>query len=468
MSTNDPVPADLSKAAQHNLQCNILRSTGRPRSTQVFHRFGSPKQLAQWLLRKQMPSPTPAGNEDGVDQVVTLLFSAEALRWLVPPELVQKLDAMDPAFLRGVRHADSSRRLKADPTTWGPHEGGWHVVELYAHDAKPTFTPAQSPDCVIEHASGYQNGKKLTERDQESYGHFNIRDGLSMPVYTPEDYAKLKTKLNKTSDDWTHDPRHALSTLLVRDPLVDNNESFGSYFAFLKYKQDKKKFAVALKNLEKAMADRRTKKSAGSNVLTVESVYVRLAQLRGGQLAEELKRHVFGRDSKGMTAFGTDDNDFDFNSDPHGRQCPFQSHMRKMNPRGGTGDVAHERSKTIARRGTSYYKTRVCGKQPQVKNGTGLLFWSAQASIFDQLEFMMETWAHAAKADPDHLPTPDFDAVIGRPDRNSPSFASWQRWKATTDMDFSIWDSVDLIGGEYLFAPSIDGVSMLKKFAETK
>ncbi|HVY29006.1 MAG TPA: hypothetical protein VHB79_20755 [Polyangiaceae bacterium] len=464
MSTNNPVPAELSDAAIRNLQCNILSSTGRPRSTQVFHRFDSRRELAKWL-RNDMPHPTKAGEEDHVDQVVTLLFSAEALSWLAPQELSEKLAAMDPAFVRGVRHADSSQRIKADPSKWGPHEKRWHVVEIHSHDATSTFEPAESQNCVIEYGSGYKkNGKQISQRHEESYGHFSVRDGISMPLYTRKAYDKLEQK--PAGEKWTYDPRHKLSTLIVRDPLIDSDAAFGSYFAFLKYEQHKDKLTEALKKMERVIGERSKKKEEGANISTVESAYPRLHGRRGLDRVEELKRHIFGRDSSGMTAFGTDGNDFDFSSDPDGKACPFQSHIRKMNPRGRTGDVEHERSKTIARRGTSYYQTKICGEEKHVEPGAGLLFWCAQASILDQFEYIMETWAHAAVVDEDHLPTPDFDAVVGRPDQDSPSFSSWKRWKATTDMDFSIWDCVNLIGGEYLYAPSIDGVSMLRKFAE--
>jgi deferrochelatase/peroxidase EfeB len=457
--SNDLGASELSSAALANLQSNILRSTGRPRSTQVFHRFRGPQELATWLLREDTPTPTPASDEQPADPVVNLLFSSEALRWLLPSMELRRLEAMDQAFLHGIRHNESLSKLKTEREAWGVHSDKWHVVVLYAHDATPDFQAPESEDCAVEYGSGYQDGRQVTRRGQVSSGHFNLRDGISVPVYTEGDYAKLPNK--PQGDMWAYDPRHKLSTLLVGDPLVDSSQAYGSYFAFLKYTQDKREFDARIAAMAKEIA----KRSAGAQVngvLAVEDVYGGLKGLTGADLVEGLKRHIIGRDTHGQTEFGTAGNNFDFKSDPEGTKCPYSAHISKMNPRGRTGDVEHERSKTIARRGTSYYQTKARGK---VEEGTGLLFWSAQASIRNQFEYIMEKWAHHSNVDTDHLPTPDFDAVIGKPDQSSESFKSWWRWKNTTDMNFSIWACVALVGGEYLYAPSLAGVTALRKFA---
>ncbi|MEU5363975.1 hypothetical protein ABZ354_10865 [Streptomyces sp. NPDC005925] len=76
-------------------------------------------------------------------------------------------------------------------------------------------------------------------------------------------------------------------------------------------------------------------------------------------------------------------NDFDFAADPNGDRCPFQSHIRKTNPRNETGNP-RERDVRIARRGISFARG---GK-------VGLLFLCAQSSIQDHFEFMQQSWCN--------------------------------------------------------------------------
>ena len=134
-----------------------------------------------------------------------------------------------------------------------------------------------------------------------------------------------------------------------------------------------------------------------------------------------------------------------------------------MNPRGDTGDLLDERKRAIARRGISYYQTALLPSK--LKSDAGLLFWCAQADIGEQFEHIQQKWANASNVPLDQKPTPDVDTVIGRLAPSAKARPQWDRWKVTSDIDYSIWDAIQLVGAEYFYAPSIDGFEALKERA---
>ncbi len=100
--------------------------------------------------------------------------------------------------------------------------------------------------------------------------------------------------------------------------------------------------------------------------------------------AEEL---LMGRKPDGTNLIApATPNDFDYSSDPNGQKCPFQSHVRRSNPRtNGTP--------RIIRRGMSY------GPQYTVQPGTarGLMFTAYNASITEQFE-VIQGWLSGGNA----------------------------------------------------------------------
>jgi hypothetical protein len=470
---NESVP-DLSPAAKANLQCNILTSTGRVRSKHVFRRFDQPQELWRWLVERQ--TPTASTNNNGPEKVVTILFSAEALAWLKAEEL----GGMDPAFLFGSRDPGALRKLGAKEGTenWGVHAEPWHVVEIHAHNVAQPCAPSGEGHRVIEHGTGIdQDGSPTNDGDNHSFGHFRIADGVSKFVYRQHDYEKLE---KPPGEEWRFDPRQKLSTLLVKDPLTAEPDCYGSYFVFAKYHQDYAEFNAAVTRIIETLIEREAQHDDEEGKLNpialglFERLGPKLAAARANDteaaikaLRDEVIFQIFGRDPAGKTLHDNGSNDFTYAGDQLGRQCPFHAHIRKMNPRGDTGAPAFERTRAFARRGTSYDATTVAppGEEGTVTPDTGLLFWSAQASIRDQFEYIMEYWANLQAVNPDHNPIPDIDAVIGSVDAGPRNAETWRAWKDTTHLDFSIWDSVQLVGAEYLYAPSRPGFESLQNRA---
>lgn len=473
---------DLSPRAKGWLQANILTSARPIRSKQIFLRFKDQHTLSAWL-RDKAPEPTTADADP--EEYRNLLFTASGLRKCGVADAI--IGAMDPAFTRGSLHPDTVAKLRDDPSTWGAHGREWDVVVVMgaAHanvsDELPAF--ARDEDCTVEHGVSLGADRQpLTQQQEARFGHFGYRDGISNPVYTQRDYARVEGD----HDLARYDPRRALSTLLVRDPLAEPSTAFGSYLVFRKYHQDVRAFEARVESLADAIIARRAGAAdspamgamgamgAVSNLGAVPlgDRYPLFRPFENGADREGLRAlihlWVMGRSMSGETAPGLSAsaplNGFNFAADTDGKRCPFHAHIRKVNPRGLTGDDALERSVAIARRGISY-------ASPDAAGDRGLLFWCAQSSIGKQFEYIQQKWVNADATDVSLRPTPDADALIGRIDDTPfertanpypPGTTRYQRWKSTIDIDFNIWDTVRLQGSSYLFAPSLPGIQQLK------
>src|SRR5262249_915288 len=99
-------------------------------------------------------------------------------------------------------------------------------------------------------------------------------------------------------------------------------------------------------------------------------------------------------------ALGADpqrNNDFDYVNDPHGRQVPLGSHIRRMNPRDTTltrlTDLNVHR---VIRRGTTYgpaYDPNALSESDDdVPHGSYFLFMSAKAMA--TMEFLQQEWVN--------------------------------------------------------------------------
>lgn len=88
------------------------------------------------------------------------------------------------------------------------------------------------------------------------------------------------------------------------------------------------------------------------------------------------------------------ESDFDFNGDPQGAGCPFGAHIRRMNPRSGTGDggerVAHVRPRPLFRRGMPYGPWFDEKTQDEERGLLGLFFCT---DLADQFEHLLGEWA---------------------------------------------------------------------------
>lgn len=160
-------------------------------------------------------------------------------------------------------------------------------------------------------------------------------------------------------------------------------------------------------------------------------------------------------------ALGADpkrNNDFDYADDPHGRQVPLGSHIRRMNPRDTkltrlTDNSLHR----LIRRGTTfgqpYDPNAVSEQYDEVPHGAYFLFISAKA--MDTMEFLQQEWIN----DGNFIGVGDErDPIIGRQEEGATFTIPRQpvRRRIHGIQTFNV-----LRGGEYFFMPSISALKWL-------
>ncbi|MBI5279726.1 MAG: hypothetical protein HY854_25060 [Burkholderiales bacterium] len=115
--------------------------------------------------------------------------------------------------------------------------------------------------------------------------------------------------------------------------------------------------------------------------------YVASSATHTGLSPAEIKAKLCGRYTDGRplvsSAKWPEDDKFDYKGDPQGLQCPFGSHVRRMNPRGD--DLAHNlRKRPLLRRGLPY--------GGWTDKDRGLMGQFFCASIEDQFEHLVGQW----------------------------------------------------------------------------
>ena len=164
------------------------------------------------------------------------------------------------------------------------------------------------------------------------------------------------------------------------------------------------------------------------------------------------------RDDPDLGADPKRNNDFEYKGDPHGRQIPLGSHIRRMNPRDTEltrlTDVNIHR---LIRRGTTYGKpydpTELSDEANQIERGAIFLFISAKAMA--TMEFLQQEWID----DGDFInANGERDPIVGRQEPEAtftiPKTPVRRRLRGIETFNV-------LRGGEYFFMPSLSALTWL-------
>jgi deferrochelatase/peroxidase EfeB len=436
------------------IQGNIVKGHGRDFTRHVFVRFGEDMAAVRRFLARFTAEhvttaaaarrATLAWHASGGpgEPFAMLALSAEGYRQLGEPLPTPGPlpGPQDPdLFTRGMQRQPESPRRFGDPPkeAWEPpYRDTIHALLLLADDDDERLTAtlehvrAAAHGAVVELT--VECGRKLRKdfdvpRGRLDIEHFGFQDGVSQPLMIKQD-AEAEME-RRGHDHW--DPSAPLGLALAVDPAGGH----GSFMVFRKLEQDVAGFRAALAELA-ARADR-----------SVDEV---------GAMA--VGRHEDGEPAVPTTTHDPDGNanDFHFDQDPDGTRCPFHAHIRKTNPRGDLSrgapnpDVlrAAELSRRIVRRGITY------GERPDLAEGStagppstgvGLLFQCFQGNL-DQFAIQQE-----GSDSNDFFPGGvGPDAVIGQNPTPVP-----QHWPSGGTVMFTIANFVKMLGGEYLYAPSM-------------
>jgi Dyp-type peroxidase family len=304
--------------------------------------------------------------------------------------------------------------------------------------------------------------------------HFGYADGISQPIFLQEDVTSGST--------FSQDA--PLSLVLIPDPFGTSGVSFGSFLVFRKLEQNVQGFKKAEEALSQALAIS-FELSGAMAVGRFEDGTPLVLQSSDG--------------SSGL-------NDFDYTGDTEGLKCPFQSHIRKSNPRlesvkpGGIFARSEEQElgHRIARRGVTYGGplsdfSQDFNRLPKI--GVGLLFMCYQSDIWEQFEFIQRFWCNNPRFLEPDINLPDninnnrnydktgLDAVIGQrqgnqvdplinevpePPKNWPASYGQPTVKPNIAPENEFGQFVTLKGGEYFFSPSLTFLKSLSNQPPTE
>lgn len=448
ISMNNPLKLGTPEAEDFlkSLQGNILRSHGRNEAMHLFISFGSPtdednlnscvRNARTWIGRiLDRGDITSAFEEEGSDRSATfqtLLLSSEGYSFL------DEKRPKDGSFRDGMR--DRGDKLHdPNPTTWETdyryedNNKQVHALLIIA-DKKDEVLKAKT-ESVKSELTGFGLEVLVADRGHQqlrggdAIEHFGYRDGVSQPIFIVKDNDDLDSGVK-------FDQRTPLKRVLEEDRLVKG--MFGSYLVYRKLEQDVDSFDAAVENVARELNQ------------TVDFVGAQAV----GRFKNGTPLALSGEPIKDYKANG--EGRFDYDDDDDGDKCPLHAHIRKANPRNSLGFFvglfAREKKRRIARRGITY------GEKP---GKVGLIFICYQADIKDQFEFIQRRWAnnhdfskHGTGLDP----------VIGQDGgpQEKNDHPKWPTQYASEDRRrIAFGEHIRLRGGEYFFAPSMEGLRKL-------
>jgi Dyp-type peroxidase family len=431
-----------------DLQGNVLKGHGRDYTAHMFFRFNPAARPATRAFVKALAAKITTQLKQLQDAKVfkqtgvagptffSLYISADGYKALgVSPALLPP----DPVFSQGMKNP-----VLGDPpvTQWeAKFRGEVHAMLLIGDTSRAKVDQARSVVRGMKPTAvkilGEEFGEALYNAVGEGIEHFGYVDGRSQPLLLKEDIA------GEAKANW--DPEMPLNLALVRDPGGAGPNSHGSFFVFRKLEQDVRGFKAREKALQAVLGP----SPAGAMAV--------------GRF-EDGTPVVLHQTEQG----GPPMNDFNFNADVAGQKCPFQGHIRKMNPRGTSPfePDAAERRHLMPRRGIPYGQRATHPSDPILDQRpslaptgrVGLLFMAHNADIANQFQFVQNIWAN----------NPDFaangtglDPLIGQA-APLPQPQKWPTpWGSAQKAAFDFHGFVRMRGGEYFLAPSISSLTAL-------
>jgi len=455
------LPPDGLQESLRNLQGNILQPHRRRHAVHIFLHFKDSKraEVKQWI-KDLAPHITTAqdqieeSNWNEKDRVSDRLFrsfflSASGYEYLnfSFPKTYPLFD--DVAFPWGMKRAQE--RLNDPPIAdWEEkYRQEIHAMVMLAHNNENVLLREKDKllNMVEAHADilAIDQGKILRNKQGRSVEHFGYVDSRSHPLFFQRDIDRESGREGPAV--WSPGPGVGPASVLVPDPYgkKDTSNRFvrylhsGSYLVFRKLEQN-----VCLFNeFKEKLADELN--LTGQHRERAEALIV--GRFKNGTPLALLSTAILHPDSV--------PNNFNYDNDREGQQCPFHAHIRKVNPRQKDGPKP-----LIVRRGIAYDErtkeeksNSSCEEWPST--GVGLLFMCYQKNIRENFEFIQREWAN----NPD-FPKKDTgtDPVIGRPKTMEAGQQKWPVERAGSDQhqkSFNFHGVVTLKGGEYFFTPSI-------------
>lgn len=176
---------------------------------------------------------------------------------------------------------------------------------------------------------------------------------------------------------------------------------------------------------------------------------------------ETLKAKMMGRYADGTPLVKHHDlNEFDYQNDQHGEQCPLQAHIRRANPRTNNHADGQIPAPRITRRGFSYGPS----VETASKDERGLLFMAYNANIAEQFE-VIQRWISGGNST--GIASAHSDPLLGLPmpgEKRTLRFIHDGKVMRFPMNDENTTPFVTLDWGMYLFVPSISALQKLARY----
>ncbi len=431
-----------------DLQGNVINSHRKNFAQHLFLRFTGDTASTRKFLREQSEllrdSSTYSQLKKDVGEIFrSVLLSASGYKAL---GINNNLMPSDQAFRDGLKARGPILLKDPEPTTWAEPKFNQdlHALVILAHDDNDklgdfvkVFLASLPASVEIAHKEKGQ----VKFRDNKRIEHFGFVDGISTPAFVQRDgHAK----------DTVEGPRawpapFGLAVALTPCP-GGNDEGYGSYLVFRKLEQNVKEFFKMQKELSIELSNQNPDEEYAAALV--------VGRFRDGtplaaQAAPSYK--------------GADLNNFNYVEDPEGSRCPVAAHIRKMNPRGapGFGDrkeaLKTEATRSIIRRSITYDDRKPAANvegqlQEHPETGVGVLFMCYQSSIVNQFEVLQGSWANDSWHPPGAKEVGS-DPISAQGKRTPPKWPT--SWGSSHKRAFDFKSCINMLGGEYFFAPSI-------------
>lgn len=425
-------------------------------------RIKRPERARQWLSTAPVTSAFDlARPADGIYRSLSLTFSGlqrlgiahKTLLQSAPPEFIEGMESR-AGLLGDVRgnHPDQWKRPRRN-WNWDQHRNPSPPIELNTVHVVVQLRTALAdgeaePDGTsllkrLEHEVSALEAEKtglqvlfvqpmrLGHRPQGAVvgrDHFGYADGLSQPTFRapagPPSHWNDQVKTGDLFIGYSNSRGDRPQPNRPQDRLFDN----GSFLIIRKLRQYPERF-------EKVVAAAAQRHQPGASKESQEI------------LKEQIKAKLMGRQTDGtpLVKLRGPGNDFDFRSDAKGAQCPFQSHIRRANPR---ELLPLQPPPRIARRGMSYGpSTQDASNEPR-----GVMFMAYNANIAEQFE-VIQRWLTGGNSS--GLCSEQSDPFMGVPESGLRRTFRFVHEDQVVRVDLDDQPLVELEWGLYAFVPSI-------------
>lgn len=223
----------------------------------------------------------------------------------------------------------------------------------------------------------------------------------------------------------------------------------GSFLVFRKLKQHVKKFHETVKDLssEHGIDEKLLKGQIMGRFPDKHGIPITLSKSTVyGDIPDE-KRNLKDFNKFNITINPNGFTGKDYSDDKEGLKCPFHAHIRKVNPRIKDHLFAENPPAVIIRRSIPYKYSA---------ENTGIFFMCFQKNIHRQFSKIQQNWCNNDDLYNPNEKSNGIDPIAGQ--NSNKKGQNWNKdWGANAKprIKFSIQDFVEMRGGEFFYAPSL-------------